>query len=170
MIMIKMILSLLFMFLGRQLFWLFVGGIGFVYGMEIAVKFFPQQADWVTIVGGLILGLVGLLVAIFLQRVAVAVIGFLAGMFIAFHLSTTLNLSINFPLWLFLISGGIIGLILIFILFDWTLIIVSSMLGAFFIVQNINLNEQVLILIFTILMAAGVAVQGSMLLQQQKKK
>ncbi len=62
--------------LGQKLFWLFVGGIGFVYGIHIAAQFFHGQSDWIVIVIALLAGLLGALIAIFLQNVAVWLAGF----------------------------------------------------------------------------------------------
>ena len=67
------------LFLGRKLFWLFVAAVGFVVGMEAATTLYPHQPDWSLIVG-LILGLIGAVAAIFVQKAAIGIAGFLVSM------------------------------------------------------------------------------------------
>ena len=66
------------MLFGRKLFWFFVGTLGFVVGAEAATTLFPHNPEW-ELIAGLILGLLGILMALFLQKVAIGVGGFLAG-------------------------------------------------------------------------------------------
>src|SRR5580692_6917393 len=70
------VVGILLLFLGRKLFWLFVAAIGFVVGAEVAATMFPHQSEWVLIFG-VVLGLIGALVAILVQKVAIGVGGFL---------------------------------------------------------------------------------------------
>src|SRR5215831_16322889 len=65
--------------LGRNLFWLFVAAIGFVLGAEIAPRIIHQPAPLVTLVIAVGLGFLGALVAVLLQKFAIAASGFLAG-------------------------------------------------------------------------------------------
>ena len=61
---------------GRKLFWLFVGTIGFVIGIQVATRFF-HGSELITIVAGLVLGIIFAVLAIFLESIAIA--GFLGG-------------------------------------------------------------------------------------------
>jgi hypothetical protein len=63
--------------------------------------------------------------------------------------------------WIAFIIGGIIGLALISFLFDWALIIISSLAGASMVVSGFNLGMATGGLIFLILLIAGVLIQGS---------
>ena len=49
--------------LGRKLFWLFVGVVGFVAGAALATQLFEIQPDWLVIVFALGAGLLGALLA-----------------------------------------------------------------------------------------------------------
>jgi len=66
---------------GRTLFWLFVGAAGFVTGMQLATRF-TQSSEGPAIIIGLVIGLIFALLAIFLQRIAITIAGFLAGGYI----------------------------------------------------------------------------------------
>ena len=63
---------------GRKLFWLFVGAIGFVIGIQVATRFF-HGSELITIVAGLVLGIIFAILAIFLESIATAIAGFLGG-------------------------------------------------------------------------------------------
>ncbi|MEY2498258.1 MAG: hypothetical protein QOD12_1814, partial [Verrucomicrobiota bacterium] len=72
---------------GRKLFWLFVAALGFAMGLEIAAYFMRDPPIWMTLVVALVLGVVGALLAILLQKLAIAVAGFIAGGRIAWALA-----------------------------------------------------------------------------------
>ena len=55
---------------GRRLFWLFVGAIGFIIGVEIAIRLF-RGTEIVTILAGLVLGAVFALLAVFAESIAI---------------------------------------------------------------------------------------------------
>ncbi|HET9907453.1 MAG TPA: hypothetical protein VFQ23_12445, partial [Anaerolineales bacterium] len=63
---------------GRKLFWLFVGAIGFVTGLQFATSFW-QGPDNLALVFGLIVGVIFALLAVFLQSIAIGIAGFFAG-------------------------------------------------------------------------------------------
>jgi hypothetical protein len=65
--------------------------------------------------------------------------------------------------WIVYILGGIIGLILVSVLFDWALITLSSLAGASLIVQALFSQGTTGGLLFFILFIAGVIIQGSIL-------
>jgi len=115
---------------GRQLFWLFVGVLGFVVGSHIATTFYANASPSVTIAIAAVAGLAGAVLAYGLQEVMIAVAGFAAGSYIA---SNVLLSVIPFPgreLWLALLLGGFGGLVLFSFLFDWAVIVMSSIFGA----------------------------------------
>jgi hypothetical protein len=62
--------------------------------------------------------------------------------------------------WLAFIVGGVLGVILVGLVFDWALILLSSLVGAFLIVNAVDTSSVVGYLLFFILLAAGIAVQA----------
>src|SRR6266542_1240759 len=64
---------------GRKLFWLCVAAVGFAAGVEIAPHLVHEPSPLLALAVALVLGLIGALLALFLQKVAIAVLGFLAG-------------------------------------------------------------------------------------------
>ncbi len=85
-----LVLGLLLLLLGRRLFWLFVAVAGFVVGVQAAPYILPHQSELFLLGIALVLGVIGALLAIFLQKVAIALGGFVAGGYIAMVLAAPL--------------------------------------------------------------------------------
>jgi ABC-type phosphate transport system permease subunit len=148
---------------GRKLFWLFVGIMGFIYGLGIASQFFAQQPQWVTIAAALCAGILGTVLAIFLQHVIVGVAGFLAGAYLSFDVLNLLGFQTGQTTWIISIVCGILCAALFLNLFDWALILLSSLIGALLIAQTINAGFQVMASVFAACTIAGVAIQASLM-------
>jgi hypothetical protein len=147
--------------LGRKLFWLFVGTVGFAAGIIIASKLFREQPHAVYLVAGVALGLLCAVAAVFLQRIAIGLAGFLAGGFGTVALMDILGIgTVQFP-WLPFVVGGIVAAVLVAILFEWALIVVSSVAGAAAIVYALAMPGSIGTMVFIVLAAAGVAIQTS---------
>ncbi len=157
------------LFLGRKLYWVFVGGIGFFAGLEFAHQFI-NGPEWVGIAVGLGVGLVGALLAIFLQSIAIGLAGFLGGGYIFWYLAGQFNLNHGWIAWAAFILGGILGVILVSAVFDWALIIISSVLGAGMILEAFQMASRTLTaLLFVVLCAIGIAAQASMLKRRKSR-
>jgi len=126
----QIVVGLLLLFFGRQLFWLFVGGVGFLAGLELAVKFAAGQPAWLVLLIALAGALLGAVLAVVLQRAAVAIAGGLAGGMLAVKLAEALGFGTGLPLLAAFVLGAIVAAILISALFDWALIVLSASTGA----------------------------------------
>ena len=152
---------------GRKLFWLFVGAAGFVTGLQLASRF-SQNSEGMAIIIGLVIGVIFALLAIFLQRIAIAIAGFLAGGYILTALAVMLGLDAGALVWIIYVIGGILGVILVSLLFDWALITLSSLAGASLVVQGLFPQNATGGLIFIILSIIGVLIQGSVLRYERR--
>lgn len=159
---INIILGGVLLVAGRKLFWLFVGAAGFVTGMQLATRF-TQNSEGFAIIIGLVIGLIFAVLAIFLQRIAIAIAGFLAGGYILTALAGMLGLDAGAFVWIVFVLGGIIGVILVSLLFDWALITLSSLAGASLVIESLFPQNATGGLIFIILFIIGVVIQGSVL-------
>jgi hypothetical protein len=157
---VNIIIGALLLILGRRLFWLFVGLVGFLSGFNLAPQLLPNQPDWVILLAAIVVGLLGALLAIVLQRVAAGIAGFLAGGYLLNNLLVTMGVDLATLWWITYIIGGVIGFILVIALFDWALIILSSLIGAQLIVQSLVLASDLAILVFIVLLLVGIAVQA----------
>ena len=156
---INVVLGSALLLAGRKLFWLFVGAVGFVTGLQLATSFW-QGPEGLALVFGLIIGVIFALLAIFTQTITIGIAGFLAGGFILNAMAGMFGLDAG---WIIYIIGGLIGLALVIFLFDWAIITLSSLAGASLVVQAFLPEGGAGGIIFTVLFLIGVIVQGSVL-------
>ena len=165
---ISVIVGVAILFFGRKLFWLFVAALGFAVGLEIAAYFMKEPPQWMTLVVALGCGVIGALLAILLQKIAIAIAGFIAGGRIAWALAAAFFVEHAHYRGLTFVIGGILGALLLLALFDWVLIVLSSIEGAHLIGNGITLPEKGAMILFIALAVVGVVVQGSMLRRSRR--
>jgi hypothetical protein len=148
---------------GRRLFWVFVGVIGFIAGMRFGSELVKEQPEVVILLIAVGTGLVGGLLAIVLQRVAVAVAGGLAGGMIAMEAAATLGSTSEPTRWIFFFIGAVLAAILVLAVFDWALILLSALSGANLVGQALPFGHAAQSIVIGILFLAGVLAQARML-------
>ena len=159
---ISALLGLALLFFGRRLFWLFVAALGFAIGLQLAPHLSQNPPLWLSLLLSLGLGLAGILLALLLQKLAIALGGFLAGGSIAVALAAAfLADSAHYSAITFVI-GGIIGALLLVALFDWALIIFSAIEGARLITGSVHLPSTGTTILLIVLAVVGIMVQASM--------
>ncbi|MCP4428591.1 MAG: hypothetical protein GY803_29245 [Chloroflexi bacterium] len=156
----RVIVGLGMLALGRQLFWLFIGGIGFVFGLNLAASMFAGQPETTALMFALIVGVICAVGALVLQKLAVGVSGFFGGAIIAVQLVEAFALNVGSPFVPFLL-GGILGLVLVSVLFDWALIVLSSVAGAQVIVDAVGWERPLSLVMIAVFAAVGIAIQAS---------
>ncbi|MFZ5910856.1 MAG: hypothetical protein ACOYYU_12650 [Chloroflexota bacterium] len=144
---------------GRKVFWLFVAGAGFVAGLSLAARL-VRGPDWLTLLIGLGVGFLAALLAVFAQRFAIGLAGFLAGGYVAMQFLPLLNLDHGWLPWLAFLLGGVIGVWLVGAFLDWALVILSSLAGASLIVQAFDQHRGLGFLLFALLVAVGISIQA----------
>jgi drug/metabolite transporter (DMT)-like permease len=159
---LSVLVGIAVLFLGRRLFWLFVAAVGFILGLALAIDLLPQLPDWVILVAALVFGLVGALIAVIAQRVAIIIAGFFMGGYALLWLLQLFSLNPDRLDWLIFIVGGIIGAILVQFLFDAALIVLSALAGATLIAQVTNFSPPVTAVLFVVLLVLGIIVQAQM--------
>ena len=165
---LNIILGTALLFFGRKVFWLFVAGLGFVAGMSLAANAF-NGPNWLNILIGLIIGFLAALLAVFAQRFAIGLAGFLAGGFLALQFLVPLfHFQHGWLPWLAFIVGGIIGIILVNAVLDWALIILSSLAGSALIIGSLDLPQAFAVIAYIILIAIGISVQARELKREKR--
>ena len=159
----NLILGALLLLAGRRLFWVFVAAAGFLLGTGVGARLATGRAEWVVLVIALAFGLVGLLLSLFAQKLAVAVSGFVMGSFAVERLLLTLQVGSAGWEWAVLLAGGIVGALLVLALFDWALIVLSSLAGAALIVQVLSPSHFLNVLLYAVLIFVGIAFQSGLL-------
>ena len=155
------------LFFGRKLFWLCVAAVGFAAGVEIAPHLVQEPSPLLALTVALVLGLIGGLLALFLQKIAIAVLGFLAGGKLAGAIAAAFFVQYAEHSTIIFVIGGIIGAVLLLVLFDWALMVVSSLVGAHLIQSSIVLPPSGSTIVFIGLAVLGVLVQATSLRRSQ---
>jgi hypothetical protein len=166
----NLILGALLLLAGRRLFWVFVAAAGFLLGTGVAIRLATGTAEWVVLVIALAFGLVGLLLSLFAQKLAVAASGFVMGSFAVERLLLTLQVGWVGWEWAALVAGGILGALLVLALFDWALIVLSSLVGAALIVQVLSPSLFLNLLLYAVLTSVGIAFQSGLLKRAESEK
>jgi hypothetical protein len=149
------------LFFGRKLFWLCIAAVGFAAGSELATHFMHQPTPLMALTIALVLGFIGALIALFLQKMAIAIAGFLAGGKLATAIVAAFFVNLTPYYWITFVIGGIIGAILLLALFDWALIFFSAIVGAYLIQSAITLPSTGSAILFIALAAVGFFVQAA---------
>jgi hypothetical protein len=159
--------GLIMLVFGRKLFWLFVAIVGFLVGMEFIDLLLTNQSIWIKLLGGLGAGLLGALLAIFVQRVAFIIAGFFAGTYFALLLAHPLG--VTGASLILAVASGVIGAIVAALLMDWAIIVLSCLVGAGVVVSRLGLRDVNTAIVFLVLVIMGILVQAKLMEHSEKK-
>jgi hypothetical protein len=161
---VGIVVGLILLFWGRRLYWLFVAGIGFLTGLALAPDLLPSWPDWLILLAALVVAIVGAVVAILAQRLTIGLIGFVAGGGIGLLLLRALGFGGDAGGWIAYLIAGVIGLVLMLALFEWALILLSSLAGANLIVAGVVARfpqpQAIALAALIVLVLIGVVVQA----------
>jgi len=159
---LSILVGALILFFGRRLFWLFVAAIGFWIGFELTPHLMQNPPPWLAVTVAIILGLLGAVLAFVLQKIAIGVAGFLVGG----HIATSLLAAfVNSPApfhGIAFVIGGVLGALLMLVLFNWALIVFSAIAGAELIATNLHLPATGTTILFIGLTIFGIMVQAAL--------
>lgn len=167
---IKVAIGVALVLSGRRLFWLFVAGTGFAVALTLTASSFGNLPAPEVLLICLGAGFLGALLALVVQRVAIAVAGFLASGYIILGLASMAGLVQTQYDWLVFLVGGILGTLLVITVFEWALIILSSLTGAVLLVTTAgiaSLNAYLVVLVATLV---GILVQAGALTEESHRE
>jgi hypothetical protein len=154
---------------GRKLFWLFVGAAGFLAGVSL-VTIGWHGSEAVAIIVGILAGLVCAALAVFFKTISIGLTGFLGGGALLIMVAGWLGINNALPSFLIYIIGGVLGIILVSKMFDWAIIIISSIVGASTIIGAVKQTGPLGWLGMIALIAVGIAIQARGLSEEKSKK
>jgi hypothetical protein len=160
---VSALIGVIILFFGRRLFWLCVAAVGFAAGVELAPQLIHEPSPLLALSLALLLGIIGALLAIFLQKIAIAIAGFLAGGKLGVAIAAAFFVQHAEYYWLTFLVGGVVGALLLLLLFDWALIVLSSVVGAHLIQTAVVLPATGNAILFVVLVLIGVVVQAGAL-------
>jgi hypothetical protein len=154
---IPFLIGLIVALFGRRLFWFFVGAVGFFLGFLFVQNFAAGQPDWLILLAIALGGVAGAVLAVVLQKAAIAVAGFLVGAYALANLAILFG-GEEFQMLAFCV-GGVVSAILVFIVFDWALIVFSALGGAILIGHALEFSPTISAASFIATLILGLAVQ-----------
>ena len=157
---VGVVIGVVILFFGRKLFWLCVAAVGFAAGLQIAPLLVNDASSLLALVIAVVFGILGALLALFIQKIAIALLGFLAGGKLATAIAAAFFVQHAQYSTIIFVIGGIIGAILLLAVFGWALIVVSSFIGAYLIQTAIVLPPTGSTLVFIGLAILGIFVQA----------
>lgn len=169
MLIVTIIIGFFVLIMGRQIFWVFIAGLGFALGMIYGEQFYAGQPDWMLFLISSIIAVLGAVLAYTLQRLAGAVAGFASGWYLTTLLSGYFRADLGQYEDIIPIIIGIICALLIMTFFDWSVIALSSLAGSAIIISNMKLpgnTELALLITFAII---GMVIQGIWFVQEDTK-
>lgn len=151
---------------GRKLFWLFVALVGAVTALWLATEVLGLETGAPSVIAAVAAGLVGGLLAILVQRAAVALVGFLVGVWGAVILMEAARASLTIS-WLeppllqlvIAVAGGVFGGVAAAQLFEAALVVLSAVVGSLLLVNGFGLAGGLALAAFFTLALLGVLVQ-----------
>ncbi len=159
----RLILGAAMLTMGRKLYWLFLGGVGFVFGYDMAKQMIHSQPQNVIFVIALCTGVAGALLAVLFQKIAILLGGFIAGGYLFVEFMKELGAGGGISYWLLFILGGLIGALLMKVLFNWALIVLSSFMGSALVLRAFHFGQQLPVLLFALVFLLGIAVQAGLI-------
>lgn len=159
---VALIAGALLVVAGRRLFWLFVGIAGFFAAWTLAYQYLHLRDAGTQLLVAVVAGLLGIALAIFAQKVAIALAGFLAGVYlVAAFLGVSPGAAVSLTLGqdLILLAGGLVAAILAVWLFDVALVVLSSLVGASLVSDALQTGGTLRWLVVALLTAVGIALQ-----------
>jgi hypothetical protein len=167
---ISVFVGIALLLFGRRLFWLFVAALGFAIGLQLAPYLSHNPPLWLSLLLSLGLGLLGALVAFLLLKLAIGIAGFLVGGRLALALAAAFLADHAHYSTVTFVIGGILGAILLLALFDWALIIFSSIEGARLIGDAVHLPSGGTTVLIVVLAIFGILVQAMMFRSRQRRR
>ena len=153
---VRGVFGAILLFLGRELNFVFAGGFAVLFAFRVLPLLpdsWPAWADTAFIIS---MGLIAAAIALINTRLGYYVSGFLGGGF--FLVEYFAPGGSNIPLIPFFV-GSVIGAFIMGFFGEWALMIISSVVGAFFIVDLFTLRPEVEMLISGGLFMVGALVQ-----------
>lgn len=156
---VYILLGIILLMLGKKLFWLFSGAIAFVFGLEFLPLVLRGQSPHIILISALVLSIIAIVLSFLFQKVGLSLAGFMAGVYVAMSIVNELRVNIPWLPWVLFVVGGMTGIVLTLVLFDLALIFLSSLSGAFLIVQVMKFSLPLTKILFVFLVCIGIATQ-----------
>jgi MFS family permease len=169
---LNIVLGIILLIVGKKLYWLLVAVVGFVIGLTLATQYIQLDPPWLIYIVAFSAGVIGAVLGIYVQRLAISVVGFIVSGYGALYLAGLMGIKAEPFNWMAFIIGGIIGLLLVASVFDWALYMLSAWAGATLITrtltEGVGLNDTMGLVLFFVLFVLGMIVQAGLYREKPK--
>lgn len=156
---VQAVIGLVLVFAGRRLFWLFVGTVGFFFVFSLTIDQW-QDPRW-ALAAAIGFGILGALVAVFLQKIAIILAGLVVGAWASLWLLELYEVDPGTLQWFIVAVSSILAGILASWLFEIALIVLSSAAGAVLLADVGNLDPNPSLAVFVVVTLLGIAIQSA---------
>ena len=130
-------------------------------------QYYDTQFGWQTLLISAGIAIIGALLAYTVQRFAAGIAGLATGWYLSIVVLSYINLDLGQFESIIPYVIGIISGILLFLYFDWGVIIASSMAGAAIIISATSLSRNIELALLVMLSLIGVAIQSIWFMQEK---
>ncbi len=169
MLILTTLIGFVVLIMGRQIFWVFIAGLGFALGLIYGEQYYAGQPDWMLLLISSIIAILGAVLAYTLQRLAGAIAGFVTGWYLTNLLTGYLRVDLGQFDIIAPIIVGIICALLIMVFFDWSVIVISSLAGSAIIVSGMRLPGQTELALLITFALVGMFIQAIWFIQEDSR-
>jgi hypothetical protein len=152
-------LGFLVLLAGRPLYPVFTGAVTFLAGAYLARTYLAMPSNWQPLIVFLLLAGVGIGAGFAFRRWYVYLSTFIAGGYLVYYMPVALEARASFASPALFGIVGAIFLIAMFLLFDVTLVVLSSLLATTMILQYLRIATISSVILFLILVVFGISAQ-----------
>lgn len=145
---------------GRKLYWLAVGGLGFLLGLILVDRYLAGQSFWVHLGLAVVAGIAGAVLTLIAQHGAIILAGCVIGASLSYAAALPWADDFASTIWWIPVLGGVLGICFAHFVFEGAVVVVSSAVGGALIVESVPLPEVYQPWAFVGLLALGILVQS----------
>jgi len=153
------VLGFIILVAGNQSGWIFVGGLSFVIGHLITSYFDLVQSPMESVLYSLVSAVIGAMLVIYFKRILVVLAAAFVGFYVCLYLPPLLEMDtawISLPV---LVLAAILFGLVTLVWGALPLIVVSTLMGATLIIQNVQFGAITDLAMFFVLMMFGLIAQ-----------
>jgi len=156
---ILVVIGFILLVAGHQGSWLYVGGVTFLVGSLLADQFNIVHSEIDMIIFSFTSGVLGALLCAYLRKFMVTLGALISGGYICYFLPGALGWETGWINWVIVLLVGLAFAVMTFIWGALPLILVSTLLGATLIIQNMSIASVGPIGMFIVLAIFGLVAQ-----------
>jgi hypothetical protein len=152
--------------LGRKYIWIFTAGVVYFITLEATGKLLADLPYILIIFVALVMGASGALLASVFRPIAISLAVLLSSSYLFSHPAAAYKW---FPgqVWLSYLLGGVLGLVLVAGVSNWTLVVLSSLFGALMVTRGLSISPGWNLVAFLGITLAGIVIQMMIVLIEQ---